>query len=107
VFEETGLRVSAAQVLGPVHEDVAEFGFAQFWFVQRQQYFVVRAPAGWQPSPGALDGEEAAIVDAWAWWTRAQVRACAAGDPHDGPGAPGELVYPSTLTDLLTAATTV
>jgi 8-oxo-dGTP pyrophosphatase MutT (NUDIX family) len=101
IFEESGLVVRPKDVVGPVHEDHTEFGFAEFWVVQPQQYFVVRAPADWHPAPAALEPAEIDTVSAWSWWTLAQLTAHAAGIPHDGPGAPDELVYPADLPALL------
>lgn len=105
LHEETGLRVGVDDVLGPLwHEDV-EFGFDRWWVRQAQRYYAVRVepPAGWVPAPAGLEPGEAATVDRWAWWSVDQLRAQAAGSPHDGPVEPGEVVYPAALPDLLDA----
>jgi ADP-ribose pyrophosphatase YjhB (NUDIX family) len=102
LYEETGLRLAAADLAGPVHREDIEFGFAEYWITQSQEFFVAAAPGGWRPEPAGLDQIELDTVDAWSWWSLEQLLAQAAGQPHDGPGEPGETVYPAVLPELLT-----
>jgi 8-oxo-dGTP pyrophosphatase MutT (NUDIX family) len=103
LHEETGLRVGPDDVLGPVWHEEVEFGFERWWVRQTQEFYVVRVET-WEPVPAALSHEEVTAVDSWGWWTTAQLRAQAAGRPHDGPGEPGEVVYPPGLADLVEQA---
>lgn len=104
IYEETGLRVAREHVVGPLHSDHAEFGFAEYWVVQPQRYYAVRVPDGWTPQPAALEETEAATVDRWAWWTPEDLRAHEEGRSHSGPGLPGETVYPRDLLAVLDRA---
>ncbi len=107
LHEETGLVVTPDDVEGPVWHEDTEFGFEGWWIRQSQDFYVVRVPASmpqWQAAPAALEPLELVTVDSWAWWTVAQLRAHAAGLPHDGPGDPGETVYPAALADLVEKA---
>jgi ADP-ribose pyrophosphatase YjhB (NUDIX family) len=107
LHEETGLIVPPDAVRGPIWHEETEFGFERWWVRQSQDFYVVRVPAsltGWDPAPAALEPVEIVTVDAWAWWTVDQLRAHAAGVLHDGPGAPGEMVYPAGLAELVDQA---
>ncbi len=101
LHEETGLRLTAADLRGPVHHEDVEFGYGDYWVTQSQEFFVASAPPGWQPVPAALEQGEIDTVDAWSWWSREQLVAHAAGLAHDGPGEPDERVYPAVLAELL------
>jgi len=101
LHEETGLRLAAQDLSGPVHHEDVEFGFGQYQITQSQEFYVAAAPHGWRPEPAALEQIEIDTVDSWSWWSRDQLLAQAAGEPHDGPGEPGEIVYPAVLPDLL------
>ncbi len=56
-FEETGLRLSAADLVGPVRTDTVSFPFDGEWFSQEQEFFVARASAteaGRRPMSSAI-----------------------------------------------------
>ncbi|WP_432836127.1 NUDIX hydrolase [Dactylosporangium sp. CA-092794] len=89
VFEETGLRITAADLAGPVRADVVRFPFDGQWYSQRQSFFVVRADAGFTPEFTYLGAEEAASVDEARWWS--------AGDL----AATSDRFYPDDLGELL------
>jgi ADP-ribose pyrophosphatase YjhB (NUDIX family) len=99
--EETGLELAPSQVTMTGHRETDEFGFGQYWVVQHQAFVVAPAPHRFTAAPLRLEPAEAATVDAWAWWTPDQLRAQRAGEPHDGPGRPGEGIYPVELPELL------
>jgi ADP-ribose pyrophosphatase YjhB (NUDIX family) len=88
LFEETGLRVAPADVLGPVHHDVAEFPFAGQWYRQEQDWFWVRAPE-WTMDTSGFEPVERAYIDAWRWWSADELRAT------------DEVWYPAELADLV------
>jgi ADP-ribose pyrophosphatase YjhB (NUDIX family) len=103
LHEETGLVVAEGDLVGPVHRDVSSFEFDRYRVEQENEFFAVRVEA-WTPAPAALDAPELASIDGAGWWTAEQLRAQAAGRPHDGPGRPGEPVYPPDLAAVLDTA---
>jgi 8-oxo-dGTP pyrophosphatase MutT (NUDIX family) len=99
LHEETGLVLPKSALVGPLHSDATAFAFDRWWIEQTNDFYAVRVEA-WTPAPAALEAIEVATVDAWEWWTAGQLRAQQEGRPHDGPGRPGEVVYPAGLADL-------
>jgi 8-oxo-dGTP pyrophosphatase MutT (NUDIX family) len=100
VHEETGLVVVESDLVGPIWTEETEFGFGEWWLRQSQQYFVVRV-AAWDPQPAALEEIERATIIGLAWWTVPQLQAQRDGVANDGPGEPGEKVYPGAIADLM------
>jgi 8-oxo-dGTP pyrophosphatase MutT (NUDIX family) len=102
--EETGLVVAEDDLVGPVFGVDDAFAFDRWWIEQSNVFFAVRmaAPA----SPVRVDAVpgEVALIQTRAWWSLDQLRAHLAGRPHDGPGRPGEPVYPPDLPDVIEAA---
>jgi 8-oxo-dGTP pyrophosphatase MutT (NUDIX family) len=88
LFEETGLRLSAAALGEPVWQEVVEFPFDGRWYRQEQDYFFVRAPA-WEVDFSRLTTDEHTVIDAHRWWTR------------DALAATTETYYPRELPELL------
>ncbi|MER7006343.1 NUDIX domain-containing protein [Dactylosporangium sp. NPDC000555] len=88
VYEETGLRITPADLVGPVRTDQVEFPFDGRWYSQQQSFFVVRADAFTVDLTNLAD-YEVDSVDATRWW--------AAGELD----ATSERFYPSDLADLL------
>jgi 8-oxo-dGTP pyrophosphatase MutT (NUDIX family) len=104
LWEETGLVVAEDDLVGPVFGADDAFAFDRWWIEQSNVFFAVRVRA---PAPPAwIDpaGGEVALIQTRAWWTLDQLRAHLAGRSHDGPGLPGEPVYPPTLPDVVEAA---
>jgi 8-oxo-dGTP pyrophosphatase MutT (NUDIX family) len=106
LHEETGLLVAEDALVGPLHHDVSSFAFDRWWVEQENEFFAVRV-AGWTTAPAALEATETASIDGAGWWSLRQLRAHAAGRPHDGPGRPEEPVYPPDLADVLESALAV
>jgi 8-oxo-dGTP pyrophosphatase MutT (NUDIX family) len=102
--EETGLVVAGDELVGPVFAADDAFAFDRWWIEQSNVFFAVRVavPAS-EPGVEAVPGE-VAVLHARAWWTIDQLRAHLRGCPHDGPGRPGEPVYPPDLPDVVEAA---
>lgn len=100
IWEETGLRVppEAVRLTGVCRpnrfrvEDIV---------VSQDEHFAVVRTVRFEPSPGALEEFEVRQSITLDWWTRAQLRAHLAGEPHDGPAERDEPVYPEDLLDLL------
>ena len=90
VFEETGLRLSPAQ-LGPVIATrVASFEFERRRFRQSESFFAVSVEAFTPQHHGWDEVEQRALLD-HRWWTVGELRAT-----H-------EAVYPSELADVVEA----
>jgi 8-oxo-dGTP pyrophosphatase MutT (NUDIX family) len=103
LHEETGLVVSEDDLVGPMFSDDSAFAFDRYWIEQSNDFFAVRVDAT-EATPAQLEATEVASIQGSAWWTLVQLRAHDAGHPHDGPGRPGETVYPAALADVLASA---
>jgi 8-oxo-dGTP pyrophosphatase MutT (NUDIX family) len=106
--EETGLVVAEDDLVGPVHAAQDAFAFGRRWIEQSNVFFAVRVSAAAdlgadlaevEPVPG-----EVALLQARAWWTLHELREHVAGRPGDGPGRPGQPVYPPDLPAVMEAA---
>jgi 8-oxo-dGTP pyrophosphatase MutT (NUDIX family) len=103
LYEETGLVVGEEDLVGPVFTDDSAFAFDHYWVEQSNDFFAVRVDAT-QTTPARPEASEVASIQGAAWWTGEQLRAHADGRPHDGPGRPGEPLYPARLADVLDSA---
>jgi len=92
LFEETGLRLSAGQLHGPVSQDVAEFPYDGPIYRQRQEFFAVVIES-WQVDESGFEEAELRDIDAHRWWTRDELVAGA------------EVYYPENLVELLDRVT--
>jgi 8-oxo-dGTP pyrophosphatase MutT (NUDIX family) len=88
VFEETGLRITPADLAGPVRSDTVEFPFDGRLYTQVQSFYVVRAEA-FVADLSHLDDYEVTSVDDARWWSA------------DELDAAGERFYPMDLVALL------
>ncbi|HEV2087542.1 MAG TPA: NUDIX domain-containing protein [Cryptosporangiaceae bacterium] len=89
VYEETGLRLDADQLAGPVYEHSVEFSFHGRLFRQRQGYYVARC-APWTFDRSNFTVLEQAALGEARWWSLAELRETT------------ETVFPAVLPDLLT-----
>jgi len=87
-FEETGLRLSAADLVGPVRTDTVSFPFDGSWFSQEQSFFVARA-CDTQVDLSRLNEVEQGCIDEARWWSL------------DALSATQERYYPPDLPSLL------
>ena len=87
-FEETGLRLSAADLVGPVRTDTVSFPFDGSWFSQEQSFFVARA-AGTTVDLSRLNEVEQGCIDEARWWSL------------DALSRTTERFYPADLPSLL------
>ncbi|MBX7268473.1 NUDIX domain-containing protein [Micromonospora sp. Llam7] len=71
--EETGLRLTPAQIGEPVHSDVIEFPFDGVWYRQEQQFFLVRVAAHEVDTTGFSEVERGS-VDGHRWWSAQELR---------------------------------
>lgn len=89
--EETGLRLSPADLGEPVHERTAEFVFAGQAYRQSEHFYLARVPAHEVDTAGFSDLEVAAVLSS-RWWAPAELRSCE------------EVVYPRDLLEVLARA---
>ncbi|MFE9205832.1 NUDIX hydrolase [Micromonospora sp. NPDC007230] len=89
--EETGLRLTPAELGAPVWAETVEFPFDGVWYRQEQEFFLVRVPA-WEVDTAGFDEVERASVSGHRWWSLAELSATA------------ERYYPPDLPDRLAAA---
>jgi 8-oxo-dGTP pyrophosphatase MutT (NUDIX family) len=93
--EETGLSVTAADLVGPVWHQRVQFPFDGVWYRQEQEYFVVRVES-WEVEVAGFDEDERRSIHSHRWWTVADMVASVA-DPK------AEKIYPRELPDLVRA----
>ncbi len=70
--EETGLRLDAAELVGPVYQEVTEFPFNGAWYRQEQDFFLARVDT-WQVDTAGFEAIERASVDGHRWWSAAEL----------------------------------
>lgn len=90
-FEETGVRLAAEAVAGPVARRSSVFPFDGRLIEQREQFFVARVPAFAPTTAGWTDVERRTLT-ALRWWSLDALRTTL------------ETVYPSNLADLVADA---
>ncbi|MCW3813532.1 NUDIX hydrolase [Micromonospora sp. DR5-3] len=89
--EETGLRLTPAELGAPVWSETVEFPFDGVWYRQQQEFFLVRVPA-WEVDTAGFNEVERASVSGHRWWSLAELSATT------------ERCYPPDLPDRLAAA---
>ncbi|MGW3897570.1 NUDIX hydrolase [Micromonospora profundi] len=86
--EETGLRLTPADLGEPVWSDDIEFPFDGTWYRQHQDFFLHRVPS-WQVDTAGFDDVERRSIADHRWWPPAEL------------AASGERYYPAGLPALL------
>ena len=71
-FEETGLRLSARDLVGPVWHEVAEFPFEGRTYRQPQHFFLCRVDAC-EVDTSAFNEVEVRSIDQHRWWSIAEL----------------------------------
>jgi 8-oxo-dGTP pyrophosphatase MutT (NUDIX family) len=89
LYEETGLRLDPATLVGPVYEQVIEFPFEGLRYRQFEGFYVARV-GRWTVDTIGFTPLEQRSVDGHRWWSVAELRAT------------DERFYPAHLVDLLT-----
>jgi 8-oxo-dGTP pyrophosphatase MutT (NUDIX family) len=87
-FEETGLRLSAADFAGPVWHEVAEFPFDGHHYRQSQDFYVARIDEWTVDTRGFVDTEVRSVLE-HRWWSVDELRRTV------------DTVYPECLVELL------
>ena len=88
LFEETGLRCTAADLGEPVHSEVSTFRYGGRDITQTNHFFALRVDAH-DVDLGGLDAFEQEAIDGHRWW------------PLDELRTTDEVVYPRRLLALL------
>ncbi|SCG63244.1 NUDIX hydrolase [Micromonospora humi] len=70
--EETGLRLTPAELGAPVWSETIEFPFDGVWYRQEQEFFLARVP-GWEVDTAGFNAVERATVHGHRWWTAAEL----------------------------------
>lgn len=91
LFEETGLKVDAADLGEPVHRDIIEFSYENRQYRQEQDFFLLRVPQ-WQVDTSGFDAAEQQTITDHRWWSAAELDAST------------EEIYPHVLSELLRRA---
>ncbi|WP_405092857.1 NUDIX hydrolase [Micromonospora sp. NBC_01392] len=86
--EETGLRLTPAELGAPVWSETVEFPFDGVWYRQEQEFFLARVP-GWEVDTAGFDEIERASVHGHRWWVVTELAATT------------ERYYPPDLPDRL------
>ncbi|MFI7216672.1 NUDIX hydrolase [Micromonospora maritima] len=86
--EETGLRLTPAELGTPVWSETVEFPFDGVWYRQEQEFFLARVP-GWEVDTAGFDAVERASVHGHRWWTVGELAATA--DRYYPPDLPDRL----------------
>lgn len=68
LFEETGLRTDASELLGPVAHRVAIHGYSDRILVQREWFFLVSVAERFDPAPAHLTATERQRMTGMAWF---------------------------------------
>jgi 8-oxo-dGTP pyrophosphatase MutT (NUDIX family) len=66
--EETGLRLTPAELGAPVWSEVTEFPFDGQWYRQEQEFFLARV-AAWEVDTTGFEQVERDSIDDHRWWT--------------------------------------
>ncbi|RKF27144.1 NUDIX hydrolase [Micromonospora globbae] len=86
--EETGLRLTPAELGEPVWRETVEYPFDGVWYRQEQEFFLVRVPS-WEVDTTGFNDIEQASVTGHRWWSAAELVSS------------GERYYPGDLPALL------
>jgi 8-oxo-dGTP pyrophosphatase MutT (NUDIX family) len=88
LFEETGLRLPASALAGPVFHETTYFPFDGHWYSQEQDFFVARVDT-WDADLSGFSDIERATVEEVRWWSLDELIAAT------------DTIYPANLVPLL------
>ena len=89
--EETGLRVSAADLVGPIAYRVLRHGYSDQVLVQQEDFYALDLPAIFTPDSAGFTPEEQVTLSGFHWFTAEELGAL--------------LVWPAELARLVADAT--
>lgn len=87
-FEETGVRLDPAALVGPLWHESAQFPFNGLTICQEQDYYLARCP-GSAVDTSRQDAIELQCIEQYRWWSVAELDQTA------------ETVYPADLAQRL------
>ncbi|MEI5674114.1 MULTISPECIES: NUDIX hydrolase [unclassified Nocardioides] len=91
MLEETGQRITEAELSAPLGTEDVAFDWGDWHLVQRQTYYAVRLDDAGGVHLGGLEPLETGTIDTWGWWTP---------DALDADGSAAG----ASLTDMMRAA---
>jgi 8-oxo-dGTP pyrophosphatase MutT (NUDIX family) len=74
LWEESGIKASAGELIGPVWHRTTEFSFAGMRFWQEEDYYVLRVGEV-QVTLANLDPFERDTITGYRWWSREELAA--------------------------------
>ena len=74
LWEETALVVDPGGLVGPLHEETIEFGWAEFDIVQHQTYYAADVSADAPISFEHMEEVEVETTLGYRWWALADLR---------------------------------
>ena len=91
LWEETGIKATADELIGPVWRRTTEFSFDGMHYRQEEDYYVLRV-AEVQVTLANLDPIERDTITAYRWWSREELTATT------------EAFFPAELPELMRLA---
>ena len=91
LWEESGIKASAGELIGPVWHRTTEFSFAGMHFWQDEDYYVLRV-GDVQITLANLDPIERDTITGYRWWSREELAATT------------EVFFPAELPELMRLA---
>jgi ADP-ribose pyrophosphatase YjhB (NUDIX family) len=91
VAEETGIRLTSGDLVGPLAERVVRHGYSDLVVTQQEVFFAARVERG-DPDRAGHTVDEQASIQGHRWWTVEEL------------ARTGELVFPAGLADLARVA---
>ncbi len=91
LWEESGIKASAGELIGPVWHRTTEFSFAGMRFWQEEDYYVLRV-GDVQITLANLDPIERDTITGYRWWSREELAATT------------EVFFPAELPELMRLA---
>jgi 8-oxo-dGTP pyrophosphatase MutT (NUDIX family) len=91
LWEESGIKASAGELIGPVWHRTTEFSFAGMRFWQEEDYYVLRV-GDVQITQANLDPIERDTITGYRWWSREELAATT------------EVFFPAELPELMRLA---
>lgn len=88
LFEETGLRCRAEDLIGPVHVEESMFEFATRRLLQHSTFFLLRVDSH-EVDVSGFEELEASSISGHRWWSREELLATT------------DVFYPRSLADVL------
>ncbi|GAA2180999.1 hypothetical protein GCM10009785_14100 [Brooklawnia cerclae] len=73
LLEETGLRIDAEDLVGPIAERVVRHGYSDQVLVQHEMFFAVDLPSPFEPDAAGFTEEEQVTLTGFEWFAASQL----------------------------------